>query len=182
MKRLFDISVSLFGIFLFLPLMLLIAVLILLDDGHDYLFYQERIGKNKRPFTIPKFRTMLNGKVTRVGKWLRNTGLDELPQLISILNGDMSIVGPRPLTANDISRLKWENHTTRWSIKPGITGLAQLTAGQGASFSLKADTLYAKSYSIFLDLKVIAYSLLINLLGKTLIRQKIQQYDIFNLH
>ena len=87
--------------------MAVIAAAILLDDGRPVLFRQERLGHRRRPFHILKFRSMRDGRVTRVGRVLRATGLDELPQFVNILRGDMSAVGPRPLTADDVARLGW---------------------------------------------------------------------------
>ena len=108
--------------------MILIAVCIFLEDRGPILFLQERIGLREIPFLIYKFRTMRDGKVTRVGRILRRTGLDELAQLFNILLGDMNIVGPRPLTKFDIDRLGWNQYkfVKRFSVKPGLTGLAQV--------------------------------------------------------
>ncbi len=172
MKRLFDISISLFGLLAFGPMLIIISILIKLEDGQSVFFVQERIGLHKKPFFVFKFRTMSNGQVTRVGKWLRNTGLDELPQIISIIKGDMTIVGPRPLTQFDIDRLRWNTvqATSRWYVKPGLTGLAQITGGVSASASLEADMRYIKTQSLTLDLKIIFYSFCINMIGKKIVR------------
>src|SRR5262245_53299317 len=107
-QRLFDLAGASAGLAVFVPVMAGIAVAILMDDGWPVLFRQERIGLRRRPFQIRKFRTMRDGTVTRVGRVLRGTGLDEIPQLVNILRGDMSAVGPRPLTASDLVRFGWD--------------------------------------------------------------------------
>ena len=110
MRQILTITLTLLAIFFFLPFMILIAVCIFLEDRGPILFLQERIGLREIPFLIYKFRTMRDGKVTRVGRILRRTGLDELAQLFNILLGDMNIVGPRPLTKFDIDRLGWNQY------------------------------------------------------------------------
>ena len=132
MKRLFDITFSIIALIVFLFPMLVIVLLILLKEKHPVIFRPERIGKNKKPFNILKFQTMVDGIVTPTGKVLRRTGLDELMQFINVLRGDMSIIGPRALMMSDIERLGWndEFHACRWSIKPGISGFAQIYGGQ----------------------------------------------------
>src|SRR6186713_1995399 len=106
-KRLFDLIGAVAGLLAFLPAMAAIAGAILLEDGWPVLFRQERLGRDRLPFAILKFRSMRDGRITRVGRLLRATGLDELPQFVNILRGDMSAVGPRPLTAADVTRLGW---------------------------------------------------------------------------
>src|SRR6478735_4185998 len=107
-QRMFDLLGSLAGLAVFAPAMTVIAVAVLIDDGRPVFFRQERVGYLRRPFQILKFRSMRDGRVTRVGRLLRATGLDELPQFINILRGDMSAVGPRPLTAADLVRFGWD--------------------------------------------------------------------------
>src|SRR5690606_33802503 len=102
-----DVTVAVAAFLLLAPLMLLIALAIRFDDGGPVLFIQRRVGEGKRPFRIFKFRTMRDERVTCVGRWLRQTGLDELPQLFNMLRGDMSLIGPRPLTGADVRRLGW---------------------------------------------------------------------------
>ena len=97
-QRMFDLVGALAGLAVFAPAMAVIAVAVLIDDGRPVLFRQERVGYQRRPFHILKFRSMRAGRVTRVGRLLRATGLDELPQFVNILRGHMSAVGPRPLT------------------------------------------------------------------------------------
>ncbi len=172
MKRTLDLFLAVTALLCFLPLMLIIALLIKLDDGGPILFRQSRLGKYKRPFLIYKFRSMRDNKITRVGHWLRNSGLDELPQIVNIVKGEMSVVGPRPLTYADIERLGWERryYIARWHIKPGITGLAQLHAGRSAHHSWLFDKTYLKHESLILDSKIILLTLLMNVLGKRRVR------------
>src|SRR5437868_6370667 len=128
LKRAFDLVGAVAGVVVFAPVMVVAAVGILLDDGRPILFRQARVGYRRRPFSIFKFRSMRDGRVTRVGRVLRATGLDEVPQFFNILRGEMSGVGPRPLTEADIARLGWNDRGVdfRWRVNPGLTGLAQL--------------------------------------------------------
>src|SRR5437870_3198124 len=105
MKRPFDVVGATGGLMFFAPVMTAIAAAILLADGRPLLFRQTWLGRGRRPFTILKFRTMRNEQVTAIGRLLRATGLDELPQLVNVLWGDLSAVGPRPLTEADVRRL-----------------------------------------------------------------------------
>jgi len=107
MKRLFDIAGAVAGVVFFSPVMVVVAAAVLMDDGRPVLFPQERVGYRRRPFVIWKFRTMRDGQVTRTGRVLRASGLDEVAQFFNILKGDMSAVGPRPLTDADVQRLGW---------------------------------------------------------------------------
>src|SRR5262249_17338621 len=140
------------------------------------IFRQERVGRGRQPFTLLKFRSMRNGEVTRIGEWLRRTGIDEVPQLVNVWRGEMSFVGPRPLTAQDIARLGWDGpgHESRFAVKPGITGLAQLLAGRGARASERLDQLYLRRQSVALDLQLIALSFAVNVFGKRRVRRLIR--------
>lgn len=111
---------------------------------------------------------MLNQKITPLGKVLRKTGIDELPQLVNILKGQMSFVGPRPLTAKDIKRLGWDSayYNQRWSVRPGIVGLAQLTPVCHKKMSWFYDQLYIKSQSQWLDFKILVCATIIPIVGK----------------
>lgn len=175
-KRWFDRVVTLIGLPAISWLLGGIALAILLFDGRPVLFRQQRLGRGKQPFEIYKFRTMRDGKVTAVGRVLRQTGLDETAQIINILRGEMSVVGPRPLTAADISRLGWDDawHAGRWEIKPGITGLAQLYGGRGAKISWLMDKVYRQRLSPWLDLGILLLTFAVNILGKTRVRQLLQ--------
>ena len=111
---------------------------------------------------------MRGGEVTRVGRWLRATGLDETGQFLNVLRGDMSMVGPRPLTLDDVKRLGWTRaeYDDRWGTRPGITGLAQLLGGGTARGSLRLDRLYVARRSVGLDTQIIAASFVVNVAGK----------------
>jgi lipopolysaccharide/colanic/teichoic acid biosynthesis glycosyltransferase len=172
-KRLFDLVGSLGGLLAFSPVMAIVVVAIVLEDGWPVLFCQERLGRCRRPFTIFKFRSMKDGRITRVGRILRATGLDELPQFINILRGNMSAVGPRPLTAADVTRLGWttSRYDFRWQVLPGLTGLAQVTEARSGRLSLGLDRRYVARQSLWLDLRLVAVSFAINALGKTRVRR-----------
>jgi lipopolysaccharide/colanic/teichoic acid biosynthesis glycosyltransferase len=167
-RRAYDIGFALLGCHVFAPFFVVAAALIKLEDGGPVFFKQERVGKGRRPFVILKFRTMQGGDVTRVGRWLRATGLDETAQFLNVLLGDMSMVGPRPLTKRDVDRLGWtqKEHDARWDVNPGITGLAQLFGGRATRASLRFDKLYAAKRSAWLDTQLIAASFVVNVAGK----------------
>jgi lipopolysaccharide/colanic/teichoic acid biosynthesis glycosyltransferase len=173
MKRLFDIYFAFAALVIFFIPAVIIAVMIKLVSRHKVIFVQERIGKNKKSFKIYKFQTMVNQKITPLGKILRKTGLDEIPQFINVLKNDMSIVGPRALTQSDINRLQWNTpyYEKRWSVKPGITGYAQIYGGQHKRISWFFDRLYLNNRRISLDICIIAVTSLMNALGKTTVRR-----------
>lgn len=148
------------------PLLLILWGTLSVTSSSGALFKQDRVGFKQQTFTIFKFTTMQNGKITFLGHYLRKTGLDELPQFYNIFKGEMSFIGPRPLTAADVKRLKWEKITERWLVKPGISGLAQLSRVCTAADSIKNDLYYVKNKSIKLDLKILLQSILIPVLGK----------------
>jgi len=139
-KRLFDLVMAFLGILLFFPLLLLVALLIKLDSPGPIFFRQERIGKGFRPFLIYKFRTMVHDaprkggsitvgadpRITRLGRILRKTKLDELPQLFNILRGEMSFVGPRPEVRQYVELFR-QDYEEILQVRPGITDLASLT-------------------------------------------------------
>jgi lipopolysaccharide/colanic/teichoic acid biosynthesis glycosyltransferase len=140
LKRIFDFLVSLFGLIIFSPLFLIIAILIKLDSEGPVFYRGERIGKDGKPFRIFKFRTMVKNaeelggpstsaddpRLTKIGKFLRKYKLDELPQLINVLKGEMSLVGPRPEVKMYVDMLKSEEKEKILSLKPGMTDLASL--------------------------------------------------------
>lgn len=173
MKRMFDVVGALGGLAFFALPMAVVALAILVDDGGPVLFRQERLGRNREPFTILKFRSMRDGKVTRMGGLLRATGLDELPQFINILRGDLSAVGPRPLTQADVNRLGWTRSSQdfRWRVAPGLTGLAQVMGTSSARESLLLDRAYCRYRSLWLDLRMVALSFAVNGLGKARVRR-----------
>ncbi len=137
MIRLFDFLFSLLGIFFLSPIALIIYIIGLFDTGSP-IFIQERVGKNKKPFNLLKFRTMTKetksiashladkSSITKFGSFLRKTKLDELPQLVNVLKGDMSLVGPRPNLFNQTELIKERDKFEVYSVSPGITGLSQI--------------------------------------------------------
>tara|TARA_R100000306_G_C4362823_1_gene136154 strand:+ start:699 stop:1250 length:552 start_codon:yes stop_codon:yes gene_type:complete len=137
MIRIFDIIFSFFGLLFLWPLGLILYLIGLFDTGSS-IFKQERVGKNKKPFTLYKFRTMniraksvathlaSKAEITKFGAFLRKTKLDELPQLINVLKGDMSLVGPRPNLFNQTELIEERNKRGVYNYLPGITGLAQI--------------------------------------------------------
>lgn len=154
-----------------------IFVLLKYRERHGVIFRQERVGLNKEPFQIVKFQTMVDNTPTRSGRILRKTGLDELPQFVNVLKGEMSIVGPRALTQFDIDRLGWDDahHARRWKLKPGITGYAQLYGGQHKRTSWFWDRLYIANSNLLADVGVITVSFFMNVLGKKRVRKIIWQ-------
>ena len=173
-KRVFDIVGAGAGLLVFAPVMAVVIIAILVDDGRPVLFRQSRLGLRRRPFSILKFRTMRGGQVTRVGRVLRGTGLDEIPQFINILAGEMSAVGPRPLTEADVLRLGWNSAAFdfRWAHKPGLTGLAQIVGPASPEDALELDRTYTARWHPLLDCKLIALSFAVNLLGKSRVQRR----------
>ncbi len=175
-KRAFDIVCAVILIVLFLPIMLIAAVLIVLEDGFPILYRQERVGQNGRLFNVVKFRSMRkdaekdgqprwatagDNRCTRVGRFIRKVRIDELPQLFSVLGGAMSMVGPRPERPFFVDRLTQDipYYAIRHSVKPGVTGWAQVRYQYGASVEdaaekLQYDLYYVKNHSLFLDIVV----------------------------
>lgn len=181
-KRLIDIVVSLGAMITLAPLFAMVAVAIKLDSRGPVFFVQRRVGLGARQFPFFKFRTMVqdaerlqsrfehlneaNGpvfkikqdpRITRVGRFIRRTSLDELPQLINVLKGDMSLVGPRPLPLRDVARMDVPAHRRRFSVKPGITCLWQIE-GREPDFNawIRTDMAYIDNWSLGLDMKILA--------------------------
>ncbi len=137
MTRLFDFIFSFFGILFLLPIGIVLYIIGLFDTGSP-IFVQERVGKNKKPFKLVKFRTMSKetksvashlaskSSITKFGSFLRKTKLDELPQLINVLNGSMSLVGPRPNLFNQTELIEERDKLGVYNVTPGITGLSQI--------------------------------------------------------
>ncbi|NQU73942.1 MAG: sugar transferase [Candidatus Omnitrophica bacterium] len=190
-KRLFDISFSSFGIMLSLPLWIMISLMIFKEDKGPVYYIQKRVGKKGRLFNMIKFRSMQveaekeTGPIqargddvrnTKIGHLLRITALDELPQLINILKGDMSFVGPRPLRADELENITHvhthlQNHAgidVRQAVTPGLTGVAQVLEPRDIQIDKKAryDIWYVKNNSLILDLWLICISFLITFLGR----------------
>lgn len=162
-KRLVDIWLAALMLILTAPLQLILAILIRLDSAGPSLFRQVRIGQRGRPFIMVKFRTMTNDAahtVTRVGGWLRLSALDELPQLINVLCGDMSLVGPRPplLQEADLSSATWQQLLT---VPPGLTGPGQLLrlTGGTAEHEHSQNLAYTKQHSLIGDLHILGRTL-----------------------
>jgi lipopolysaccharide/colanic/teichoic acid biosynthesis glycosyltransferase len=160
-KRLFDITFALVGLLLTGPILLLVSALIWLESGGPVLFRQPRMGTGHHPFVINKLRTMTDdGRVTRVGRWLRPTGIDELPQLWHVLVGDMSVVGPRPEVLDRVPRWDRElpDYWARHLMRPGITGWAQVNGLRGdvsIPERLRYDLQYLCTWSLWLDVRIL---------------------------
>ena len=175
-KRTLDIVLSLCGLLILSPLFAIAAIFIKLDSPGPVFFLQERLGKNGRPFRIIKFRTMVENaeklgeglrvstpgdpRTTRVGRILRQTSLDELPQLINVLKGDMSLVGPRPPATYHpykgyAAYPEWAKK--RFEMRPGITGLAQVVARNSVSWDerIRLDVDYVEGFSLWKDVKIL---------------------------
>jgi exopolysaccharide biosynthesis polyprenyl glycosylphosphotransferase len=181
-KRVIDVWGSLALLIALAPLFAMVAIAIKLDSPGPVFFRQERIGLNKRRFKLFKFRTMLAGadrqqpllehlneaagpvfkirndpRITGVGKFLRRFSVDELPQLLNVLKGEMSLVGPRPLPVRDIERIEVQWHKRRLSMQPGVTGLWQVSGRSDVSFDhwVRMDLEYIDKWSLALDLKIL---------------------------
>ena len=152
------------------PILAVAAVLIRVTDGAPVFFRQQRLGRGRRPFQIIKLRTMTDGQVTAVGAVLRDLGLDEIPQLVNVLRGEMALVGPRALTGADVRRLGWDapSFDLRWNVRPGITGPAQIAAVRRCHprTTWRLDRRYVLARSTRGDLAILAASILVPLLGK----------------
>ena len=182
LKRVFDIALSLFALLLAAPVMVAMAIAIRLEDGGPVFYVSERVGKKGTTFGCYKFRSMVlnadkikaelasqnergggilfkmknDPRITKVGRFLRKYSLDELPQLFNVLQGDMSVVGPRPPIASEVAKYEID-HFRRLEVLPGLTGLWQVRARQDPSFEryIALDTAYVENWSFWLDLKII---------------------------
>jgi len=169
-KELFDRTLSLLVLIILSPIFLIIVVLIKLDTSGPAFFIQMRVGKNGIPFKSIKFRTMIqratetglginiqqdDERITRVGEFLRTWSLDELPQIINVLKGDMSIVGPRPTLQYQVA-LYNDFQRKRLLVKPGITGWAQVNGRNAISWEqrIQLDVWYVENWSLWLDFKI----------------------------
>lgn len=167
-KRFLDVIFSIFLIILLFPLLLLIALLVLLFLGRPILFTQLRPGLNTKSFKLYKFRTMNattdtegsiqneQQRLTPFGKWLRSTSLDELPELINVVKGEMSLIGPRPLLMEYLPYYS-EQENIRHQVRPGITGWAQVNGRNALTWEEKftLDAWYVRHQSFYLDVKII---------------------------
>jgi lipopolysaccharide/colanic/teichoic acid biosynthesis glycosyltransferase len=179
-KRVLDVVLAVSGLLVLAPLLLLIAVAIRAEDGGPVLFRQERLGRGGASFLVYKLRTMgvdaeqrkadlLEGnestgllfkmrsdpRITRVGRWLRRTSLDELPQLLNVVRGDMSLVGPRPLPVLDRAAYTGDA-VRRFEVRPGITGLWQVSGRSDLDWddAVRLDARYVDEWSLRLDLRI----------------------------
>jgi len=175
-KRAFDLCVALLGLALLWPIFLVIALATKLDSPGPVFFHQERIGQHGRPFRIHKFRTLMAGgehmgaghvlerndpRITRVGAILRALALDELPQLVNVLKGEMSLVGPRPTLAYQVARYD-DFQRQRLVAKPGMTGWAWIQGRNELSWPqrIELDVWYVTHWSLWLDMKILWRSIL----------------------
>ncbi len=182
-KRLFDLVVALFAIVFLLPVLLLVALLVQAKLGSPVLFRQRRPGLEGKPFIIYKFRTMTNTRdaagqllpdaerLTKFGRFLRSTSLDELPELFNVFKGEMSLVGPRPLLMQYLDRYTVQQ-ARRHKVRPGMTGWAQINGRNASSWEQKFefDSWYVDHVSLVLDVKIIVLTV-----WRTLKREGISQ-------
>ena len=191
-KRLLDVIAAAAAVILLSPLLLLVAIAIRLDSSGPIFFTQERLGMNKRRFKLLKFRSMVvdaedrraaletlnemdgpvfkianDPRITRVGRFIRRTSIDELPQLINVLKGDMSLVGPRPPLASEVDQYEWLDRK-RISVMPGITCLWQISGRNDVSFDewMELDREYIEKWSLWLDIKILLKTIPVVVLGR----------------
>lgn len=171
-KRLMDVAFSAILLLVLAPLMLVVALAIVLESKGGALFVQQRVGRGGKPFRIFKFRSMVSGadrigshrtdagdsRITRVGRIVRKTSLDELPQLWNVLKGDMSLVGPRPDTPKQEADYAPEQWAERHRVRPGITGLSQATLRSSATPEerIRMDLEYVRTAGVGQDLRILA--------------------------
>ena len=189
-KRVLDLILSLMALIILMPLMIIIAILVRIKLGSPIIFKQERPGKDEKIFTLYKFRTMTDKKdengnllpdserLTKFGKILRSTSLDELPELFNILKGDMAIVGPRPLLVRYLPYYTDEERH-RHDVRPGLTGLAQVSGRNLLKWEqkLEKDIEYVNNYSFLYDVKIIGKTL-----KKVIRREDIVSSEIINVN
>jgi lipopolysaccharide/colanic/teichoic acid biosynthesis glycosyltransferase len=159
-KRLLDLGMATLGLVALLPLLLLISIAVKLDSRGPVLYVSRRLGRNGHVFHSLKFRTMTReGQETCLGTWLRRHGLDELPQLVNVIRGEMSVVGPRPLLASD-RQMEASGYLRRLNMMPGITGLWAVPEGQYSPWMpyVSPDDAYRRNWSVWLDMVIVARS------------------------
>jgi lipopolysaccharide/colanic/teichoic acid biosynthesis glycosyltransferase len=175
MKRVLDVSLSLLALVFLSPLLVAAAAAVALESGRPVLFRQTRLGLGGREFGMYKFRSMVKNasaigpyhtaagdpRITKVGRVLRRTSIDELPQLLNVLAGDMSLVGPRPDVPAQRALYRESDWVQRCSVRPGITGLAQALLRSQATEAqrLELDLRYAREHNLWLDLRIIGWTL-----------------------
>ena len=172
-KRTLDFFLSVAGLFILSPLLLVISILLFITGHGNTLFFQNRSGLNGKTFKVIKFKTMVDKKdndgnlledeyrLTKLGKFLRSTSIDEIPQLINVLVNDMSLIGPRPLLVEYVS-LYNDVQRKRLNVKPGITGWAQVNGRDELSIpdKVKIDEFYLKNESLWLNVKILLMTIL----------------------
>lgn len=175
-KRSTDLVLSILMMLFLLPLFILVSVLIIIDSEGPILFKQTRLGRYSRPFTIYKFRTMsisapayvptsklteVDSHVTKVGRILRMTSIDELPQLLNIIKNEMSLIGPRPVIPEETELINLRKQYGADSVLPGVTGLAQVSGRDELKNEVKArlDAEYVSKMNVMLDLKIIGITI-----------------------
>ena len=182
-KRIFDFMIALIGIIIASPILLIVAILVRLNLGAPILFRQPRVGLNGEVFEMVKFRTMKDAKdakghllpdderLTKFGQFLRQSSLDELPELFNVLKGDMSLVGPRPLLVEYLP-LYSKEQMRRHEVRPGITGYAQINGRNNISWAKKFElgVYYVDNYRLSLDFKILTQTV-----GKVLTQSDISQ-------
>jgi sugar transferase EpsL len=182
-KRVFDLTSSFFGLILLSPVLLMLVILVWLKIGHPIFYRQQRPGYKGKPFLINKFRSMTDARdsdgdllpdserLTKLGRFLRSSSLDELPEIINILRGEMSWVGPRPLLMQYLERYTPEQ-MRRHDVLPGVTGWAQVNGRNALSWheKFRLDVWYVDHWSFWLDIRILLISV-----GKVLRREGISQ-------
>jgi len=186
-KRVIDIVVAALVLVIMSPVFLLIAILIPVTSRGPVFFRQERVGKGLKPISVLKFRTMTDeprtvgnkpviGRaegVTRIGYWLRRFKLDEFPQLMSVLKGDMSLVGPRPSVRKQLKNMT-QKEKQRYGVRPGLTGLAQVTGNIHLRWKerYKKDLIYIKNITLLNDLKILLRTVMLIFRGEQYYKNK----------
>lgn len=179
LKRILDFFVSFFLLLFLTPIFLLIAILIKIDSNGPIFFIQERVGKNQCRFNLYKFRSMVHTKrkvskiigkgdgVTKAGYFLRRFKIDELPQLVNVLIGNMSIIGPRPGVPSDLTNMSGKEKK-RYSVRPGLTGLSQVSGNIYLSWQQRYqfDLIYISKQSLWLDLKILTRTIMVIIKGE----------------
>ena len=197
MNRIFDIGFSLFAIIITSPITIPIAIIIKLTDGGNIIYGHERVGKDGKKFKVLKFRSMYmnadkklkeilennpkakeewektfklknDPRITPIGKFLRKTSLDELPQFINVLKGEMNVVGPRPVVEEELKKYYKDKAEIYKSVRPGVTGYWQVKGRSDTDYEerIKMDEYYIKNQSFLLDLKIIFKTIKVMLTGK----------------
>ena len=208
-KRFLDIVISSTVLFLLSPILLIVALLIKVTDGGPVIYWQYRVGKWGTPFHFPKFRSMVvnaealqaklkkasqhgdsitfkikrDPRITWIGRFIRKTSIDELPQLINVLKGEMSLVGPRPLLVSYLS-LYSEEQARRHEVKPGMTGWAQVNGRNAISWDEKfrLDVWYVDNWSIWLDIRILVLTIINVFLRKGINHNATETMPFFTGH